>query len=156
MAHSLTQPEEFANNNGMFSINAVAPSPAAKMPKPRQPKPSIVDDMPGFDIKDAKDNEQLQLALKLIKKQQQMLQAKFGQPVGQLVNLYESSSEEEAQLLQQPRIRKVQRPFPPPPKKGKGKDNTNNTPLFDPHLGNLELPEFFTAHNIEWMADMPL
>ena len=67
-----------------------------KMPKPRQPKPSIFNDMPGFNINNTKDNKQLQLALKLIKKQQQMLQAKFRHLVGQIVDLYESSSEEEA------------------------------------------------------------
>ena len=28
--------------------------------------------------------------------------------------------------------------------------------MFDPRLGVLEVPEYFTAHGLEWFADMPL
>ena len=40
--------------------------------------------------------------------------------------------------------------------KPEGGKEDKKKPMFNPCLGVLEVPEYYTAHNIKWMANMPL
>ena len=96
-----------------------------------------------------------------------MLEAKLVRTQDKPVDIYNDTSFND-KPTQKTRIMKVKCPFLPslPPRaKGKrksgnakesGSKKEDNKPLFNLSLGALEVPKYFTAHDIEWMADMPL
>ena len=103
-------------NNINPSKDAIA---VAAIPDPEAPpaKKRAVPEEPTFDK--SNDAEQLWLAIKLIQKQQKMLQAKYPDKELPVINLNHNSSNNKPS--QQPHIYKVNCPFLPPKAKASGK-----------------------------------